>query len=274
DSPLSVVVARGRDTALADFYDSLWWYALASLLVLIAIVILTATLIVHFRRMERGEAALAAKEAILSVTLAALPDGVRVVDRDLKLIAWNDGLFNVLGVDREAILADPDPTMALTRAVAAQGLYGRGSVDELVARRYAAVAAGISDQTERQLPDGRWIETRSHPMPDGRHIAVYRDMTAQRALEARTAAAEERLRDAIDSMEDGVVLWGPDDRVIMLNAAMETAEARRTFGIKLGMSFDDVVRGQAASGLLPHMAGRDDAFVAERRAQRSRSAGA
>ena len=112
DLPLTVVVSIARDVALADFTASLRWYALAGLLVLIAIVALTTTLIVHFRRLQHSQAALAAKEAVLSATLAALPDGVRVVDRDLRLIAWNDQLFRVLGVARDAILDTPDPTLA------------------------------------------------------------------------------------------------------------------------------------------------------------------
>src|SRR5580658_5532583 len=43
----------------------------------------------------------------------------------------------------------------------------------------------------------------------------------------RAAAAEARLRDAIESLSDGLLLWDADDRLVLVNPAVQRAEARR-----------------------------------------------
>ncbi|HEU4427136.1 MAG TPA: PAS-domain containing protein, partial [Myxococcota bacterium] len=148
-----------------------------------------------------------------------------------------------------------------------------GREDEYVAERVRLHRSASGAAIDRRFSNGLWIELREYRTEEGGVVSLARDVSARKAVERQLAAAEARLRDAIDSMEDGVVLWGADDRVTMLNAAMETPEAKRTYGIRLGMSLDEVLRGQLAGGLLPQMAARPDDFIAERRAQRARSSG-
>src|SRR5260221_5913163 len=72
----------------------------------------------------------------------------------------------------------------------------------------------------------------------------------------RAAAAEARLRDAIESLSDGFLLWDAADRLAMVNPAAQRAEARHGVGapaaLEIGATFEDLLRrrgqGRGPSG--------------------------
>ncbi|HLZ65952.1 MAG TPA: response regulator [Aliidongia sp.] len=150
---------------------------------------------------EAADAAAATleKNAILTTILQNLPDGIRVLDRDLKLVAWNNVVFDVLGIDRDKVLSAPDPSRAMRRSIAELGDQSEAAVEKLMTREESRIRAGKPIRFERQQVNGRWLEVRAHPMPDGGEVAIVRDISERKQREMEVEEARQRLeRQAAD----------------------------------------------------------------------------
>ena len=130
-----------------------------------------------------------AKAAQLEATVAGISDGVALLDRDLRLLEWNQHFAELAGVP--ARLLRPGISMQdVLRAQAEAGEFGRVSVQAEVARRMAVLRTLRAEQTaERTRPDGRIIELRRNPLPNGGFVTLYRDVTARRHAESATREA-------------------------------------------------------------------------------------
>jgi diguanylate cyclase (GGDEF)-like protein len=76
----------------------------------------------------------------------------------------------------------------------------------------------------------------------------------------------ERLRDALDAMHAGIVLYDADDRLLLANADFRRLYAAPGVAIEAGASFEDLLRSRVAAGLVPEAIGRETAWIAERTA--------
>ena len=151
------------------------------------------------REAAAAAAATLEKNAILTTILQNLPDGIRVLDRELRLVAWNDVVFDVLAIDRDAVLSAPDPGRAMRRMLAERGDLGQATVERLLAREEARIRSGKPIRFERQQANRRWIEVRAHPMPDGGEVAIVRDINERKQREMEVEEARQRLeRQAAD----------------------------------------------------------------------------
>jgi PAS domain S-box-containing protein len=95
-----------------------------------------------------------------------------------------------------------------------------------------------------------------------RILGLGRDMTEARELEQAILSSQERERlahgrllDAIESLRDGFVLWGPDGRIQMLNRAVSERHFLAGQGYAIGMSYQEAyaqfVLAWRAVGLAP-----------------------
>ena len=145
-----------------------------------------------------GEASAAARfnQVLLEAALENMSQGISVVDRELRLVAWNQRYADLFGYPR-ALLAVGTPVEALVRHNARRGLLGEGDAEALVARRLAHMRAGTPYVAERRFPDGTVVEIRGNPMPGGGFVATFTDVTAfrraQQALEQANLTLEERV---------------------------------------------------------------------------------
>ncbi|HZS83324.1 MAG TPA: ATP-binding protein [Stellaceae bacterium] len=145
---------------------------------------------------KAAEEALAEKNATLSAVLREMPDGIQIFDRDGRMIAWNDQLFELADFtseERERILAAPNPGRAFRYALAERGDYGPGDPDVLVEGREATARAGRPIHFRRQGESGRWLDIRGVPTADGGWLGAYRDVTEEVAREHELRDASERL---------------------------------------------------------------------------------
>jgi PAS domain S-box-containing protein len=145
---------------------------------------------------KAAEDALAKQNELLQTVVSTIPDGIHVLDPDMKLVLTNDNFFVVAELDRDSMMRTPDPALTIGAALARRGHFGPGDPEALLAARRAALRDGGVDQMERRLPSGRWAEHRSRAMPDGGHIMVWRDITDRKAhefeLEDNRARLEEQ----------------------------------------------------------------------------------
>ncbi|WP_203594667.1 PAS-domain containing protein [Wenzhouxiangella limi] len=190
-----------------------------------------------------GEAAAQARfsQEVLSGALENMSQGVCVVDRQMRLVAWNQAYLALFSYPDELIRVGR-PVADLLRYNAGQGLLdGSGDVEARIQRRLSFKQQGSRHRIERPWPDGRIIEIRGNPMPGGGFVATFSDVTAFR----RTA---EELRQVNETLEQ---------RVLARTAELEQAkvEAERASEAKtrfLAAVSHDLVQPLNAAQLLTH----------------------
>jgi PAS domain S-box-containing protein len=87
---------------------------------------------------------------------------------------------------------------------------------------------------------------------------------ALRASEARARRAENRLRQAIESVAAAIALWDADDRLVLANQRYLDLYPAVAEHVRPGVAFADLARALAASGSIPEAVGREEAWLAER----------
>ncbi len=146
---------------------------------------------------------------VLSTTLENLSQAVSVVDRDLRLIAWNRRYQTLFGYP-DGMLYVGRPVADLIRFNAEHGEMGSGDVDAMVAKRVAHLRQGSPHLFERVRPSGQVIEVRGQPLAGGGYVSTYSDVTdykrveqalreANETLEARVAQRTRELASAVEA---------------------------------------------------------------------------
>lgn len=129
---------------------------------------------------------------VLSGALENMSQGVCVVDRDLRLVAWNSAYLALFDYPPELIEVG-QPVARLLRHNAEHGQMGPGDLATKVRRRLAFMRQGSRQLVERTWPDGRIIEIRGNPMPGGGFVATFTDVTAFRKTARELRAINETL---------------------------------------------------------------------------------
>ena len=118
--------------------------------------------------------------------------GGSVVDRDLRLVAWNHQYLELFEYPAELITIGR-PIAEVIRYNAKNGLCGPGSVEDHVERRLSYMRQGTAHRSERQRPDGRVIQIQGNPMPGGGFVMSFTDISEFRHVEQALKEVNESL---------------------------------------------------------------------------------
>lgn len=138
-----------------------------------------------------AEAEAMRRAAMLDTMLEHIRHGICLFDADRRVVAANRVAAQLLGHPPE--LLQPGRTQEeLVQALLERGEFGPGAAGEAAARDHLTRDRSISSIHWRTRPDGRVLEVRSDPTPDGGFVVTYTDVTEQKQAEAalRQAAAE------------------------------------------------------------------------------------
>ena len=217
---------------------------------------------VNITTLKAVEELLREKQRMLNRAQRISGTGSAVRKLTTDIADWSDEMYRIFGVGPDFV-----PT---TKAFV--GLMHSEDRDR-VATAIAASDRGL-DQAPIQFrivrPDGaiRWVyrDAELWNGDDGKPamlLTTYKDVTEQRAAEARQRELEILLRDAIDSISEGFVLWDGDDRLVLCNEAYRQLYPAN-LNLVPGKLFVDILQDAAWSGRHADAAGREAEWIEER----------
>ncbi len=156
-------------------------------------------------------------------------------------IFWSHSMFAILGIDpRDDLLAFGEVN-ALVHPADIQ-LY------EIAAQLADGNASAIDHAFRMHHANGKWLWLRARcelvrqPGDPALHlIGIAVDITEQKTLVEKTAAADLRLRDAIETIPEAFVLWDADNRLVLCNSNFQSLHNLPDEAINAGTSYEDVV---------------------------------
>jgi signal transduction histidine kinase/CheY-like chemotaxis protein len=169
---------------------------------------------------RRHEEAVAERTRVLEATLENLEEGIGLIDKNLRAIAFNRRLLDYLRIPQGSISAG-DPFEKIIRLLAAAGEYGDEEPEAAVQRRLQLARSGKPLVAERTTPAGRILEIRTNPMPDGGFVIRYNDVTEARRRDAAIHQAQKM--EALGQLTGGIA----HDFNNLLTVVMGSAELLR-----------------------------------------------
>ncbi|TKR29314.1 hybrid sensor histidine kinase/response regulator [Luteimonas gilva] len=133
---------------------------------------------------------------VLATTLDNIDQGVSVVDRDMKLVAWNRRYQQMFGYP-DGMLYVGRPVAELIRFNAERGELGEGDIDAQVDKRIAYMRAGSPYVFERVRSSGQVTEMRGQPLPGGGYVTSYSDVTEYKRVEGALREINETLEQRV-----------------------------------------------------------------------------
>ena len=200
--------------------------------------------ITHLKHQERE---LAQKSATLETIMENIVQGISLVDKDLKLIAFNHRFLELLEFPSERFDAG-DPFEKFIRYNAERGEYGPGQVDELIRERVEIARRFEPHRFERSRPDGTIIEVRGKPLPDGGFVTAYTDITHLRRNERALEEKSQLLGATLDNMAQGLVVFDADLTILAANERAAELLQLPAALLATGNNFNAVVRHAADRG--------------------------
>lgn len=158
---------------------------------------------------------------MLQAALDHVNQGFSVFDAELRLVAWNRGLWEMLDFPPE--LARRGTHLAeFLRVNTERGEYGPGDVEGKIQRRVERARQFVPHYFERIRPNGQVIAVRGTPLPQGGFVTIYTDITEERrrqeklerTVAERTRAlrqSEDWLRFVTDNIPALVAYMGPEE---------------------------------------------------------------
>jgi signal transduction histidine kinase len=146
---------------------------------------------------DRKQAEEAAKRAadVLNTTLENMADGIKVFDKDLKLVVCNQRALEMF--DHPSHLGEVGTSYADVLAYNEKhGHYAADSKAESSASRMDRAKQLVNRKTPYFSRDGRVIEKRRNRMPDGGFVATYRDITELYNTQQMLVEAKEKAESA------------------------------------------------------------------------------
>ncbi|MDO9518670.1 MAG: PAS domain-containing hybrid sensor histidine kinase/response regulator [Pseudohongiella sp.] len=146
---------------------------------------------------------------LLQASVENIPQGVSVIDKELRLVAWNRRYLEIFaypdGLIRAGVAIEEILRFNARRGLFGGGLSGNDSdIEKEVSKRLAFLKSGSRYRYQRQQPSGHIIELQGNPMPDGGFVTTYTDITelvtAQNELKQINTELEARVQERTQAL--------------------------------------------------------------------------
>ncbi|MEP2704390.1 MAG: PAS-domain containing protein [Roseibium sp.] len=138
---------------------------------------------------------------LLQAAIDHINQGFTVFDSDLRLVAWNRGLYDMLDMPPK-IVQRGSHLEAFIRVNAERGEYGSGDIEGKIGRRIERAKLFEPHYFERVRPNGQIIAVSGTPLPQGGFVTIYSDVTEERKRQKKLERTVEERTRALQQSED------------------------------------------------------------------------
>jgi PAS domain S-box-containing protein len=195
----------------------------------------------------------------LEAAISAMTDGFALYDADDRLVIANAS-FLTPAMRRH--FGERVNGISFTELYRAYGEIELGlagaALETWFARRLEQHRNPPPDPFEVSMPDGRVLRVFERRTGEGGTVSTWTDITALRR-------AEQRLKDAIENINEGFLLLDAEGRYAVFNSQLLKLYPKTAPHVAVGGSFAEALRKGAEAGEYPHLDTPEqiDAFVAE-----------
>jgi Na+/proline symporter/signal transduction histidine kinase/CheY-like chemotaxis protein len=162
---------------------------------------------------------------LLQGAIEHISHGIAVVDKQLRLVAWNQRYLELFSFPAGLIQVGR-PIADVIRHNAVNGLCGPGDPEMHVKRRVDHLERGTAHISSRTRADGRVIEVQGNPMPAGGFVMSFTDITVFREAEKALKEANENLEGRV--LERTQELESLNQRLVSATYSAEHASQSKT----------------------------------------------
>jgi len=152
-------------------------------------------------------------------TLDQLSSGVAVFDAQRRLAFYNDSYRRLWDLDPAFLDGHPDDSSVLDRLRAARKLPEQQDFRAWKAKLHEAYRAVETAKDTWYLPDGRALGVVTTPNPEGGVTYLFDDVTESLDLARRFDGLIRVQRETLDSLTEGVAVFGSNGRAQLFNPA-------------------------------------------------------
>jgi two-component system, sensor histidine kinase len=198
---------------------------------------------------RRSEQALAESQRQLLEAQRIGKLGHWVADMASQTLTWSPEMFVIFGIDET-------PSLPFDSFV--QLIHPADADAFLAARKQAVDTRGHLEHELRICRPGgdtRWIHVEADPnyADDGVCVSLFgitQDITERRRVEDELAENRRKLRDAIESISEGFVLFDRDGGLVLTNSKYREMFPQVAGALRPGASYEEVLRAGLDSGLM------------------------
>jgi diguanylate cyclase (GGDEF)-like protein/PAS domain S-box-containing protein len=190
------------------------------------------------------------------------PTAIFLKDTDSRYLLVNKTYADWYGVDVDTI-----------HGKTPHDVFPRDVAKNIIAYDREVLEAGevITRETDFEVSGNsrRTVMVDKFPILDGdcQTIAIgviQTDITDRRKTEAALRQSEERLRGAVESLQEGFALFDADDRLVILNDEYRRLNPHAQTIFERGLRYEDILRANIERGFIPVAIGREEEFIRER----------
>ena len=134
---------------------------------------------------------------LLQSTVETVTQGIMVVDKELRVIAWNQRYQELFDYPPRLLYVGC-PIREVYRYNLERGLLeSNGNPAAEIEKRLELLRRGSQHRSERNLPSGISLQVVGNPMPNGGYVTTYTDISDYRAVVDELEQAKENLEERI-----------------------------------------------------------------------------
>ncbi|WP_412478908.1 EAL domain-containing protein [Azonexus sp. IMCC34839] len=164
---------------------------------------------------KAAEEGLRTQHDLFQTVIEAIPAGISLFDKDLKLVLHNQAFLQLLDFPPSLLMQGPVTLEKLFRFNAERGEYGAEDAEKVVDALVERVKNPTAHHFERTRPNGTTLEIRGVPLSGGGFVTIYTDVTDRRAAAEREQLAQK----VYTHTPTGIIFTDEAHRILSINPA-------------------------------------------------------
>lgn len=145
-----------------------------------------------FSLLSTTSLALKFNRTLLDATMENIAQGINVIDSENKLVGWNKSYIRLMEYPK-GFLKMGMPIEEVVRFNVTRGYFENEGGEVHIQEHLENLSKGVSFQFERNGKDGRVIEIKGMPLPDGGWVNTYTDISKYKNIEAELRYKEQQI---------------------------------------------------------------------------------